>query len=92
MIYTANDVQFEQLNPVEFERLCFDLLLKLGYRQLTWRQGGADNGRDIEGVLHLETSLAPQITRWFFECKHYTNGVPPEQLNSKIAWADGPRG
>jgi hypothetical protein len=89
MIYTANDVQFEQLNPVEFERLCFDLLLKLGYRQLTWRQGGADNGRDIEGRLHLETPLTPQVTRWFFEWKHYTNGVPPEHLNSKIAWADG---
>jgi len=88
MIYNANDVQFEQLTPVEFERLSFDLLLKLGYRQLTWRQGGADNGRDIEGALHLETPLTPQVTRWFFECKHYTNGVPPEQLNSKIAWAD----
>lgn len=28
-------------------------------------------------------------TKWFFECKHYTSGgVPPEHLNSKIAWAD----
>lgn len=30
-------------------------------------------------------------TRWFFECKHYQEGVPPGQLNSKIAWADAER-
>jgi hypothetical protein len=91
MIYNVNDVNFPQLGPIEFERLCFDLLLKLGYRQLTWRQGGADNGRDIEGSLSMETPLGQENRRYFFECKHYTGGVPPEQLNAKIAWADAER-
>ena len=26
--------------------------------------------------------------RFFIECKHHEKGVPPEKLNSKIAWAD----
>jgi hypothetical protein len=88
MLYAAEDIRFEQLNPTEFERLCFELLLKLGFRQLIWRQGGADNGRDIEGIWTVETPLSREDCRWFFECKHYTAGVPPEQLNAKVAWAD----
>ena len=88
MIYNAEDVIFDQLSSTEFERLCYELLFRLGYRQLTWRQGGADNGRDIEGIWTVETPLSVEDCRWFFECKHYTAGVPPKQLTSKIAWAD----
>lgn len=89
MIYTTDHIKFEKLTPNEFERLCFELLLKYGYTELTWRQGGADNGRDIEGLLNFSTQIIEKRTKWFFECKHYTNsGVPPAHLNSKIAWAD----
>jgi len=88
MIYTQKDIKFDQLSPTAFERLCFDLLSRLGYRKLIWRQGGADQGRDIEGSFTIHSPLMEQETKWFFECKHYQNGVPPEVLNSKIAWAD----
>jgi hypothetical protein len=88
MIYTADDIHFDQINSTDFERLCFELLLKFGFGKLIWRQGGADNGRDIEGSLFFNTPFGSQETRWFFECKHFQDGVPPAQMNSKIAWAD----
>jgi hypothetical protein len=88
MNYQATDIDFRKIPHAEFERLCFELLLKLGYRQLIWRRGGADNGRDIEGIYSISTPLTEESNRWFFECKHYENGVPPEQLHAKLAWAD----
>ncbi len=92
MIYTADDVKFDQLSPTEFERLCFELLLKYGFTEVSWRQGGADNGRDIEAYLNFPNQIVEKKTKWFFECKRYTGrGVPPEHLNSKIAWADSER-
>lgn len=89
MLYTKDDIDFARLTPTEFERLCFEMLLKYGYNQIIWRQGGADNGRDIEGYYEFSNPIETIKTKWFFECKHYTSGgVPPEHLNSKIAWAD----
>lgn len=89
MLYTERDIDFKRITPLQFEELCFDLLLRFGYKGLTWRQGGADKGRDIEGRLTINNPLVEAYEeKWFFECKHYSKGVPPEQLNSKIAWAD----
>lgn len=88
MKYTTDDIKFEALNPNDFEKLCLELLIKYNFSQLIWRQGGADNGRDIEGHFNFINPIETRETKWFFECKHYTAGVPPEHLNSKIAWAD----
>jgi len=49
MKFKEEDVNFDRLSPDDFEELCFDLLLRMGYKNLVWRQGGADQGRDIEG-------------------------------------------
>jgi len=53
------------------------------------RQGGADDGRDIEATFTVNNSLIGGFDeKFFFECKRHKKGVPPEKLNSKIAWAD----
>lgn len=88
MIYTKEAINFSQIGPTDFERLCQEILLKYGFKELVWRQGGADNGRDLEGYLSFDNPFSIQKTKWFFECKHYSAGVAPEELNSKIAWAD----
>lgn len=89
MLFKEEDIQFGRITPREFEELCFDILLKMGYQSLIWRQGGADQGRDIEGKFIVNNQLVGTIEeKWFFECKHYTNGVPVEQISTKIAWAD----
>lgn len=82
-------IDFNKLTPNEFEELCFELILKHGFSKVIWRQGGADNGRDIEAISTINNSLVGMFEeKYFFECKKYENGVPPAELNSKIAWAD----
>ncbi|WP_444911079.1 restriction endonuclease [Microbulbifer sp. PAAF003] len=82
-------IDLAQLSDKEFEELCFEIILTYNFEKVTWRKGGADNGRDIEAVLESNFGLVDKYYEtWFFECKRYSNGVPPEPLNSKIAWAD----
>lgn len=89
MKYSKHDIHFEQISPRAFENLCYDLLINYGFQNLVWREGGADNGRDLEASYIFNNPVTPKETKFFFECKHYTTGgVPPEHLNSKIAWAD----
>ena len=89
MKYKKEDIDFKNISPQEFENLCYDLLIRYDYHDLIWREGGADNGRDIEANLFFNTMLSNIKTRWFFECKLYNSaGVPPKELMSKIAWAD----
>jgi HJR/Mrr/RecB family endonuclease len=91
-VRSIEDINFNLLSPKQFEELCFDLLMELGFRKLIWRQGGADSGRDIQGTREVTSELLdPFEETWFFECKRYENGVPPEALNSKIVWADAER-
>ena len=89
MKFEIKDIDFNSITPREFENLCYDLLIKYNYHNLIWREGGADNGRDIEARLSFNTSIKQKETNWFFECKLYNaGGVPPNELTSKIAWAD----
>lgn len=91
-MHTFDDINFNRLSPTQFEELCFDLLMELGFRKLVWRQGGSDSGRDIQGTREVTPGLTePFEETWFFECKKYERGVPPESLHSKIAWADAER-
>jgi Restriction endonuclease len=89
MNFDNDDIVFSRLTDKQFEELCFDLLVRLGYKGLLWRRGGADSGRDIEGRLTVNNSLIGAYDeKWFFECKCQKKGISPEIINSKIAWAD----
>lgn len=57
MIFEEQDIDFLRLSPQQFEEMCFDLLLSLGYQELVWRQGGSDNGRDLEGFYSVDNPL-----------------------------------
>jgi hypothetical protein len=82
-------IDFNQLTPDQFEELCFELIIKHGFTSITWRQGGADNGRDIEADFSISNGMLGTFSeKFFFECKKYEKGVPPAELYSKIAWAD----
>lgn len=89
MKYTTDDIKFDQITPRAFENLCYDLLVMYNFHSLIWREGGADNGRDIEANYLFRNAMKNSETKWFFECKHYTSGgVPPNDISSKITWAD----
>jgi hypothetical protein len=88
MKYKIEDINFTKITPKAFENLCYDLLVNYNFHNLIWRDGGSDNGRDIEGNSNYLNPFSTIEQKWFFECKHYSAGVPPADLNSKIAWAD----
>ncbi|MEL0649946.1 restriction endonuclease [Algibacter sp. TI.3.09] len=82
-------MKFDQITPRAFENLCYDLLVTYNFHNLIWREGGADNGRDIEGNYFFRNTIKNLETKWFFECKRYSSGgVLPADISSKITWAD----
>jgi hypothetical protein len=88
MIYCDDDIDFTRLSGKRFEELCFDILARLGYYDLVWRQGGADNGRNIEGCLDVNNSLVGSYAeKWFFECKNHQAGINVRDISDKIDWA-----
>jgi len=88
-MFKGEEIDFSKIKDWEFEFICFELIQRNGFENVTWRKKGADNGRDIEATFRTVNNLTePFEERWFFECKHYTAGLPPQELYSKIAWAD----
>jgi len=88
MEYNEEDIDFNSIEWKQFEELCFDIITKFSFHSLKWRQGGADNGRDIEALKTIYNALVHQFDeKWFFECKKYGNGVPVTDIIEKLAWA-----
>lgn len=87
----------DHLTDTEFEEFCFDLLRAMGATQMSWRKGTgydsspADQGRDIECYFPRKDIDGHTPERWFVECKHYKQGVPPEKLQGILAWAAAER-
>jgi hypothetical protein len=89
---------FDHLSSTEFEEFCYDLLHSLGFVNVNWRKGTgyssspADRGRDIEcQLLHIGPGGRQYFVKWFVECKHYKEGVPPDKLSGALAWAQSER-
>lgn len=85
----------EDIDPTQFEELCYDLLRELGFTKLIWRKGTtlngspADQGRDIEAIHpRHEVDGSTSEERWFVECKQYKQGVPPQAIQGALAWAE----
>lgn len=80
---------WEEVKPLEFENLCYDLLSALGFHNLKKRGGTADRGRDIEANwLSRDPAGDIHLQKWFIECKFYKKGIPTRELYEKIQWAD----
>lgn len=89
----------DHLSSLEFEEFCVDLLVDAGFYSVSWRRGTglasspADQGRDIECKKYSRDDLdnSGYEEKWFVECKHHKQGVPPEKLNSALTWASAER-
>ena len=93
-----SEVTFDVLSNTEFEEFTYDLLSAIGFYELNWRKGTglpsspSDQGRDIECKYRTKAPDGnDQEERWFVECKHYKRGVPPEELQSALSWAQAER-
>lgn len=62
MKYVKEDIQFDQISPRGFENLCYDLLVKYNFHGLIWREGGGDNGRDIEASFTFNNTIKTKET------------------------------
>src|ERR1700676_1396753 len=89
---------FDHLLPADFEEFTYDLLSHAGFSNLSWRRGSgkagasADQGRDIEADLHREDfDKTEHFEKYFVQCKHFKEGVPPNKLEEALAWASAER-
>jgi hypothetical protein len=85
---------FDHLSPSEFEEFTYDLLGLLGFANLSWRKGSgrpgtsADQGRDIKADLHRhDFDKTEHFEKYFIQCKHFKEGVPPTKLEDALAWS-----
>ena len=89
---------FNHLSPTEFEEFCFELLGKLDFENVKWRKGTgyssspSDSGRDIE-CERLIRDIDGEISleKWFVECKHHKKGIPPNEIQGVLSWANAKR-
>lgn len=93
-----NTFTLNHLDETEFENFCYDLLIEMGAKNISWRKGTglasspADRGRDIECDFEREdVDGSVSLERWFVECKHYEKGVPPDKLQGALSWARAER-
>jgi hypothetical protein len=91
-------IRFDGLSSTDFEEFCFDLMSETGFVNVDWRKGTpkdaspADRGRDIVAQLpRVDVDGHQYLETWFVDCKHYERGVPPDALQSTIAWAQAER-
>ncbi|MEU5508132.1 restriction endonuclease [Streptomyces fungicidicus] len=86
------------MTDTEFEEFCFALLEELGFVNIDWRKGTglnaspSDRGRDIVAERLIEEFDGERrLERWFIDCKHYRQGVPPDKITGLLSWAAAER-
>jgi len=91
-------VDFSHLSKTEFEELCYDIIIAKGFTNVDWRKGTgkssspSDNGRDIEAdKVTTDIDKSTVLLKYFFEAKHYKEGVPPTDITAALAWAEAER-
>lgn len=92
------ELGWDELDEVEFEKLIYDLLHELGYTNVVWRKGTPkksttpDSGRDIEAqLLREDPDGNKHLERWFVQAKHYSSAVSPSDFKDAITWAEAKR-
>jgi len=91
-------VDFSHLSKTEFEELCYEIIVAKGFTNVDWRKGTgkptspSDNGRDIEAdKITTDIDKSTFLLKYFFEAKHFEEGVPPKEIEGAIAWAEAER-
>jgi len=78
---------WHKLSPDGFELLCYELLGRMGFRDLEWFRGPSDRGRDIVGRFVERRGGRRQTAYAAFECKRFTRrSVAVEDVQRSILW------
>lgn len=75
--YKNVDYDFSKLNEQDFEKLCCELLIAKGFKNVICRgkTNAPDNGVDIEADEEYDTLLGHKSRHWIFQCKHMKKTV-----------------
>ncbi len=79
-----------EFSPTKFEQLCYELISAMNkFKNLLWREGGGDSGRDLEAILIRKNpdGFTESNEKWFFECKKYSSGINVNDIGTKVLWA-----
>ncbi len=84
----------DNLDPVVFEKYCYDLLSEMGFFDIDWRKGtgegssSSDSGRDLEcKYASTDPDGSIIIQKWYVECKHHKKGIPATAINNALTWS-----
>lgn len=75
------DISWSQIDPKEFEQLCYLILEANGFSDIQWfGEAGGDKGRDIVAK-KLESPLpsVQRSTKWVVQCKRYISKPPKKE-------------
>ncbi|MGW0915828.1 restriction endonuclease [Streptomyces sp. NPDC002784] len=93
-----DEMPYDDMADTQFEEFCFGLMQELGFVNVDWRKGTgfnaspADHGRDIVAERSIEEfDGTHHVERWFVDCKHYKQGVPPDKIAGLLTWAAAER-
>lgn len=66
------EYNFSKLDDRTFEKMCRDLLIDMGFLNVTQRGNtrASDGGVDLEADMIVKTILDEQKQHWVFQCKH----------------------
>ena len=78
-----------ELAPATFQRLCFELVTVMGFKNVDLWGGPGDKGKDIVAELTRREpdGITVKTERWFFQVKKYGKGVGVPDITSDISQA-----
>jgi hypothetical protein len=69
-------MEFKGTTPTEFEEMIYDLLVDMGFKNVTWLGGPADAGRDIAAQLPKEDPDGKvRLEHWVVQCKRWVQSA-----------------
>lgn len=72
-----------------FEELCYELLDHEGFKNLQWRKGSYDEGRDIQGEKDEQQFDGSIITKkYWFQCKRFASGISLKHITVSLSQAE----
>ena len=75
-------IDFNHLNESEFEQLCFDILVKLGFTDVhsVGKTNAPDGGKDLIANEHISTLTGSETRKWIWQCKHSKKSLDRKEI------------
>ena len=80
---SINEFDFSHLNASDFESLCYDLLMKLGFIEVrkVGKTNASDGGKDIICYEEYRTILGTEKRKWIWQCKHSKKSLDRKDIS-----------